>query len=125
MIAIASAGHGLAQIYRHLLTSMSKAKLAMRVDVVGMVTALVLYVTLIRGYSQVGAGIATALVECGLALGLAVMLARQGVAGVLPRSWIKVVTVLTAYAMRWVTDEQGLHWLLTLPLGGSVIWASW
>ena len=119
LIAIASAGHGLAQIYRHLLTAMNKAELAMRVDVVGMVAAIVLYVTLIRGYSQVGAGIATALVECGLALGLACMLARLGVGGVLPRSWIKVtvVTLVTAYAMRWLND-QGLHWLLTLPVGG-------
>jgi O-antigen/teichoic acid export membrane protein len=119
LIAVASAGHGLAQIYRHLLTAMDRAELAMRVDVVGMVVAIALYVGLIRGYSQVGAGIATALVECGLALGLAVMLGRIGITGALPRSWAKVVTVAlgTALGMRWA-NEQGLHWLLTLPLGG-------
>jgi len=39
--------------------------------------------------------------------------------GTLPRSWIKVtvVTLVTAYAMRWLND-QGLHWLVTLPVGG-------
>ena len=119
LIAVASAGHGLAQIYRHLLTAMNRPDLAMRVDVVGMVLAVALYAVLIRWYSHVGAGIATALVECGLALGLAVMLYRQGVEGVLPRAWLKVlvVTLLVGFGMRQASG-MGLHWLLAMPLGG-------
>ena len=121
LIAIAIAGHSLAQIYRHLLTAMNRPGLAMRVDVVGMVLAIALYVVLIRWYSHVGAGIATALVECGLALGLAWMLRRQGIEGLLPRAWLKVLvaTLGVGFGMRYAS-EQGLHWLLALPLGGLV-----
>ncbi len=119
LIAIAIAGHSLAQIYRHLLTAMNRPELAMRVDLVGMVLAIGLYVVLIRWYSHVGAGIATALIECGLALGLAWMLRRQGIEGLLPRAWLKVLvaTLGVGFGMRYAS-EQGLHWLLALPLGG-------
>jgi len=119
LIAVATLGHFLAQIYRHLLIAMNRPRLAMRVDVVGMAVAIALYVVLIRAYSHVGAGIATALVECGLALGLAVMLRREGIEGVLPRAWAKVliVTLVVGFGMRWAS-EAGLHWLLAMPLGG-------
>jgi O-antigen/teichoic acid export membrane protein len=119
LIAIAIAGHSLAQIYRHLLTAMDRPDLAMRVDLVGMVLAIGLYIVLIRWYSHVGAGIATALIECGLAVGLAVMLGRQGIKGVLPRIWFKVAIacLVVGIGMHYLA-EQGLHWLLALPLGG-------
>lgn len=119
LIAIATLGHFLAQVYRHLLIAMNRPELALRVDVVGMVAAIVLYVVLIRAYSHVGAGIATALVECGLALGLAVMLRREGITGVLPSAWLKVlvVTLAVGFAMRQAS-AAGLHWLLAMPLGG-------
>jgi O-antigen/teichoic acid export membrane protein len=119
LIAVAIAGHSLAQIYRHLLTAMNRPELAMRVDLVGMVLAIALYVVLIRWYSHVGAGIATALVECGLALGLAWMLRRQGIEGVLPRAWFKVViaTIVVGIGMN-IAAANGLHWLLVMPLGG-------
>jgi len=121
LIALAIAGHSLAQVYRHLLTAMNRAALAMRVDIAGMVLAIVLYVVLIRAYSYVGAGIATALVEWSLAIGLAVILKRQGIALVMPRSWFRVLAIaaLVGFGMRWAS-EAGLHWLLAMPLGGLV-----
>lgn len=120
-VALAIASNAMSQPYRQLLTAMDLQRKALMIDVGCVVVAAVAYFILIPRFSFVGAGIGTAIVETTLALALAFAVYREGVRGLIPPSWWKIVIAGTAavIAMRWLTSLQ-LPWIVGIITGGAI-----
>jgi len=120
-VSIAIASYALSQPYRQLLFAMNLQHRALRIDIGCLVLAVVAYLTLIPRFSYVGAGVGTAIVETTLALALALALRREGVSGLIPPSWWKIILagVAAVFAMRGLSFLRW-PWFLAIISGGTV-----
>jgi O-antigen/teichoic acid export membrane protein len=120
-VSLAIASHALSQTYRQLLFAMNLQHRALVIDTGCLVLAAAAYLILIPRLSYVGAGIGTAIVETTLALALALALRREGVPGLIPPSWWKIILagVAAVIAMRGLSFVRW-PWLLAIVSGGAV-----
>ncbi len=120
-VSVAIAGNALSQPYRQLLFAMDLQHRSLRIDIGCLVVAAAAYLILIPVFSYVGAGIGTAIVEITLALALALALRREGVPGLIPPSWWKIILagVVAVVAMRSLIFVRW-PWFLAIVSGGAI-----
>ncbi|MEZ5836157.1 MAG: flippase [Geminicoccaceae bacterium] len=120
LIGVAVAANACGQIFRHFLMAVDLQVRAMRVDIVLLAMAIPTYGLLIPWLSFIGAALATATIETGLAIGLARTAIATGRAGF---AQSRAGWILVAAAGGWLSMQActalGMHWFIALPTGGT------